>query len=266
MGTSVSNKGPGAGVSLDPAWLDSIEIPNQESEVKKTEEFIGGEISPPARFSSARRNMGEYVRSGNRDSLRKSIGHYSKTGMGGSSNIARRMRTSTKVATGFFNAFRSLRDDDLFELGKTIERLRHEGASANRIIDTVVENICPKGGSIDEISTRDSGKSALSDFLLNNPEADICKLTDDQIWTLTGMFLGNEVFNRIQLDIGQAFEKQNISIVDKITRMNDMRDYIKSEVAVQLDKVRNSGNATVNTQELFEKIIDRTFAVFEVEI
>ena len=29
MGTSASSTGPGAGVSLDPEWLDDIELPNQ---------------------------------------------------------------------------------------------------------------------------------------------------------------------------------------------------------------------------------------------
>lgn len=29
MGTSASSMGPGAGVSLDPEWLDDIELPNQ---------------------------------------------------------------------------------------------------------------------------------------------------------------------------------------------------------------------------------------------
>lgn len=31
MGTSASSMGPGAGVSLDPEWLDDIELPNQDN-------------------------------------------------------------------------------------------------------------------------------------------------------------------------------------------------------------------------------------------
>ena len=32
MGTSASSMGPGAGVSLDPEWLDDIKLPNQDNE------------------------------------------------------------------------------------------------------------------------------------------------------------------------------------------------------------------------------------------
>ena len=31
MGTSASSMGPRAGVSLDPEWLDDIELPNQDN-------------------------------------------------------------------------------------------------------------------------------------------------------------------------------------------------------------------------------------------
>ena len=80
MGTSASSKGPGAGVSFDPPWLNDIDVPGQDNQNNNVNLAIG--IAPEARFRSARRSMGEYVRSGSRDSARKSLGHYSKTGMG----------------------------------------------------------------------------------------------------------------------------------------------------------------------------------------
>ncbi len=266
MGTSASSKGPGAGVSLDPAWLDDIDIPNQNPSQEDTPVENSPIIAPPARFSNARRGMGEYVRTGSKEALRKSLGHYSKVGMGGSQNLARRMRTSSKVATGFVSAFRSLREESDFELGRVISDLRESGANANQIIDTVIDYVCPQGGSIDEISVRDSGRAALSEFMDVNPDADIAKLTDDQIWSLTGLFLGNEVFTRVQLDIGQAFEKQNVSYVERINRLYEMRDYIQSEISTQLNALRNKENQAINMEKLFEKTIQNTFEVYEVEV
>ena len=280
MGTSASSKGPGAGVSLDPEWLDDIELPNQDntqpdgqkhdniendnqSDKKEREKT---DIAPKFRFTSARRGMGEYVRSGSKDSLRKSLGHYSKTGMGGAKNLSRRMRTSTKVAANFFQTFQSLRDNANFSLGKILSELQGRGANANEIIDMIIDNVCPNGGSLDEVSCRDSGRFALSEFMSQNPEADISKLTDDQIWSLTGSFLGNEAFSRIQLDIGQAFEKQDISAVERVERMNEMKDYLQSEISGQLNKLRNSGNQTIDMQKLFQVAIKNTFEVYEVEV
>ena len=263
MGTSASSKGPGAGVSFDPPWLDDIDVYDQDKQ-NNVDPALG--IAPKARFGSARRCMGEYVRSGSRDSMRRSLGHYSKTGMGGAQNVARRMRTSTKIAASFFGTFRALRDDTSFPLGKKISELKDRGANASEIIDTIVGHVCPKGGSIDEVSCRDSGTSALSEFMDRNPDADFSNLSDDQIWSLTAMFLGNEAFSRIQLDIGQAFEKQNVPYVDRVIRLNDMREYIQSEIATQMDTLRKSADQNVDMNQLFQDTIRNTFEVFEVEV
>lgn len=263
MGTSASSKGPGAGVSFDPPWIDDIDVPGQD---KQGDVKPATGIAPKARFGSARRSMGDYVRSGSTDSARRALGHYSKTGMGGAQNVARRMRTSTRTASNFFSAFRSIRDDASFALGKEIENLKNRGANASEIIDAIVGHVCPKGGSVDEISCRDSGTSALSEFMDRNPDADFSSLSDDQIWSLTAIYLGNEIFNRIQMDIGQAFEKQDVPYVDRVMRLNDMREYIKSEIAMQMDALRKSADQNVDMNQLFQDTIKNTFEVFEVEV
>lgn len=264
MGTSASSKGPGAGVSFDPPWLNDIDVPGQDNQNNNVDPAVG--IAPKARFGSARRSMGEYVRSGSRDSARKSLGHYSKTGMGGAQNVARRMRTSTKTASNFFNIFRSLRDDNTFSLGREISELKNRGADASEIIDAIVSHVCPKGGSVDEVSCRDSGASALSEFMDRNPDADFGNLSDDQIWSLMAIYLGDEAYNRIQMDIGQAFEKQDVPYVDRVTRLNDMREYIQSEIAIQMDALRKTSDQNVNMNRFFQDTIKNTFEVFEVEV
>ncbi len=283
MGTSTSSMGPGAGVSLDPEWLDDIELPNQDntqsddynddnrenddqSDEKKADDNEKPDIAPKFRFASARRGMREYVRSGSKDSLRKSLGHYSKTGMGGAKNLSKRMHTSTKVAANFFHTFQSLRDNENFALGKILSELQGRGANANEIIDTIINNVCPNGGSLDEVSCRDSGRFALSEFMDQNPDADISKLTDDQIWSLTATFLGNEAFSRVQLDIGQSFEKQDVSAVERVNRMNEMKEYLQSEISVQLNRLRNSGSQMIDMEKLFQTAIKNTFEVYEVEV
>ena len=263
MGTSASSNGPGAGVSFDPPWLDDVEVPSQQKTEKQNEPFV---LAPRARFSSARRNMGEYVRSGDRDSIRKALGHYSKTGMGGAQNVAKRMRISTNVAANFFNTFQLLREDNEFALGRELKELQSQGANANQIIDAIVSHLCPAGGSLDEISCRDSGTAAISEFLVENPDADLLNLDDDQIWSLTATYLGNEVFNRTQLDIGQAFEKQDVSIEDRVIRLNEMREYIQSEIATQINKLRETADNKLDINKLLSDTIRNAFEVYEVEV
>ena len=151
-------------------------------------------------------------------------------------------------------------------LGKEISELKNRGADASEIIDAIVSHICPNGGSIDEVSCRDSGTSALSEFMDQNPDADFGNLSDDQIWSLTAIYLGNEAFNRIQMDIGQAFEKQDVPYVERVTRLNDMREYIQSEIAIQMDALRKTADQNVDMNQLFQDTIKNTFEVFEVEV
>lgn len=277
MGTSASSNGPGSGVSLDPAWLDDIDInesnlPQTNQPEENNQESIPSEeeqrpvIAPKGRFSNARRNISEYLRSGSKDSLRRSLGHYSKTGMGGAKALSQRMRASAKVGSNFYGVFRSLRDDPEFALGKVLSELQTQGADAQQIISTIVDYVCPSGGSIDEISTRNSAMVSLSEYLEKYPNVDFEKLSDDQMWELTSAYVGNEIFNRVQMDIGQSFEKADIPYPDRIIRLNDMKDFIQAEVAVQFNKIRDTESQSVNVQKLIQDTIRSTFEVYEEEV
>lgn len=277
MGTSASSNGPGSGVSLDPAWLDDIDInesnlPQTNQPEENNQKSVSSEeeqrlvIAPKGRFSNARRNIGEYLRSGSKDSLRRSLGHYSKTGMGGAKALSQRMRASAKVGSNFYGVFRSLRDDPEFALGKVLSELQTQGADAQQIISTIVDYVCPSGGSIDEISTRNSAMVSLSEYLEKYPDVDFEKLSDDQMWELTSAYVGNEIFNRVQMDIGQSFEKADIPYPDRIIRLNDMKDFIQAEVAVQFNKIRDTESQSVNVQKLIQDTIRSTFEVYEEEV
>ena len=66
--------------------------------------------------------------------------------------------------------------------------------------------------------------------------------------------------------IGQAFEKQDVPYVERVTRLNDMREYIQSEIAIQMDALRKTADRNVNMYKLFQDTIKNTFEVFEVEV
>lgn len=276
MGTSASSNGPGSGIPLDPAWLDDIDYNGGDSfgegQLDENSSDVSQDtlntlkVAPRGRFSSARRNMREYVRSGSSDSLRQSLGHYSRTGMGGAKALSHRMRASAKVGSNFYGAFRSLRDDPEFALGKVLSDLKAQGANAHQIISTIVGQVCPNGGSIDEVSLRNSATAALSEYLEEHPTVDFCRLSDDQMWELTGTYVGNEIFERVQMDIGQAFEKNDITVSERIIRMNNMRAFIQADVAVQLNKIRETELKTVNIEKLIQRTIQATFEVYEEEV
>lgn len=270
MGTSASSNGPGPGVSFDPPWLDDINSGEKETPgIENTENDKLNQnsiIAPKARFGNARRALGDYVRSGSRNALRKSLGHYSKTGMGGAKNISRRMRSSVRIASNMFNTFQALRNGDEFELGRTLSELKQRGADAAQIVDAIVKYVCPTGGSLDEALSRRSASVALTEFLSKNPYADFLQLSEDEIWKLTSSYLGIEVFHRIQTDIGQAFEKADIPYPERIERMNEMREFIQVEISTQMNKIRSTNDQKINIEKLFSQTIRNTFETYEVEI
>jgi hypothetical protein len=270
MGTSASHQGPKSGVSFDPPWLndiDSPEVPVLPMQNPQTPTAVPL-IAPPARFKSARIDMGNYIRSGNRESLTRSLGHYSRTGMGGAHNVARRMGHSASIASKLYTSFSSLSQGNEPTIKKIINDYWSTKTDVYGLIDAIAEYICTNGGSLDETSACDSVSSALSDLFDKCPDIEITALSDDIVWSLVSSFLGYEAFSRIQLDIGRGFETTDISLADRVTRLNDMREYLESEISSQINVIRNEiGNKQPSDlQKAMMTAIERTFKVFEVTV
>lgn len=270
MGTSASHNGPKSGVSFDPPWLDDIDgsegpsIPLENPQITQP----APPLSPPARFRGARTNMGDYIRSGSRESLARSLGHYSRTGMGGAQSVANRMRHSASVASKLYSSFAALRQGNEPTISSIIRNYRAANTDVYGLIDAIAEYICSAGGSLDETSSQDSVSLALSDLFDKNPDIDITALSDDNIWSLVSSFLGYEAFSRIQLDIGQGFETNNVPLNDRIVRLNDMREYLEAEISSQIGIIRNEiGNKpSSDLPRIMMTAIERTFKVFEVTV
>lgn len=270
MGTSASHNGPKSSVSFDPPWLDDIdnpEVPVSPTQNPQTTPAVPP-LAPPARFRSARRSMGDYIRSGNRESLTRSLGHYSRTGMGGAQNVANRMRHSASVASKLYSSFSSLREGNEPTISSIISNYRAANTDVYGLIDAIANYICNDGGSLDETSPRNSVSSALSDLFDKNPYVDITTLSDDSVWSLVSSFLGYEAFSRIQLDIGQGFETADVSLTDRVTRLNDMREYLESEISSQIGVMRNEirNKPPSDLQKVMMTAVERTFKVFEVTV
>jgi len=276
MGTSASSNGPNGGVSFDPPWLDDIEIPGSsmppdspnENAPNLPDEHIDpskDSIAPPRRFSNARRALSDYTRSGDSDSLRKALGHYSRTGMGGARNVANRMRTSTKSASALFGVLRSAREGADPEIKEWVSALTSRNASASEIADEIISMVTPLGGSIDETSCKESMAQALYNIIAKNPQIDLLNLSDNNIWNLIESFLGYEAFKRLCLDIGQSFEKSSLTPTVKVYRMNEMHRYLEAEIYVQVEKLReNNKNATSNQlNDILQDALSSTFYVYE---
>ena len=101
MGTSGSVSGAGKGSPLVPDWVEQVE--NADGAEPDATNQEGPKPAIPitthGRLAAARRSLGEYVKTGNRDSLQKGVAHYVRTGRGGSALATRRSAGSSRRAS-----------------------------------------------------------------------------------------------------------------------------------------------------------------------
>jgi len=193
------------------------------------------------------------------------VGQYSRTGMGGAANVAARMRTSTRAGAGLGSLLQAARDRTDPLINQWMDALRATNPSAQTVIDAIVAQIVPEGGSVDEESAKDSMAQALSELTVLDPDVDLLALQDAQIWTLMQLYLGHEACNRMYADIGQLFEGAGFDPATIVQRTNEMRSFLKNAVAAQLQILRQAApNPTRQQLEmLLREAVQTTFAVFE---
>lgn len=284
MGTSGSSNGPGPGVPFDPPWLDDIETPKLGDEQPQDDQGpddsgLGDgqpelpaerpanppKVAPSRRFANARRALGNFARTGSKDAFRRALGHYSRTGMGGARSVANRMRTSVRTGASAFGFLQAAREKTNPAINDWVDALTARNASAQEIADEIVRNTTPTGGSTDEAASKESMAQAIKDLLVKYPDINLLNLNDDNIWELIESFLGYEAFHRLSLDIGQVFEDPSISPRTRVTRMREMRDYLRAELSAQVEALRRSKPHATSSQlqSVLQGAIENTFLVYE---
>jgi len=285
MGTSTSSSGPGPGVSLDPPWLDAIgggDAGGESNDVPGDsgpggQEGAPGEgerpqdasppphLAPARRFASAKRDLSKFASNGDTRSLGRGIGHYSRSGMGGSRQAANRMRASTRAGAGLVSFLEQVRDGATAEARRWVDELVAGAPSADAVVDAIVEAVMPAGGSADEESIRDSMAVALSELMVISPECDVLLMSVEDTWTLMQLYLSREVCNRLRFDMGQLLESAKLNPAVSVQRELEMRQFVRNEISVQLAELRGgTPNPTQGQLDgLMQEALRLTFAVYE---
>jgi len=275
VGTSTSSAGPLAGASLDPPWLDDIaeEIggggsipPDDEEEVTSPAGAAG--VAPPARYGDARRELGKYLKNGDTQHLRKALGHYSSRGSGGAKAAASRMRASTRAGATLFSFLNAVSQGSSAEARRWVEDLRATNPSAEDVVDAIVRELAPAGGSADEESFRDAMAQALSELISDDPSIDPLSMGIDHIWELMKGYLATEAANRLCFDLGPIFESAQLDPRTVVIREREMRRFIKNEIGLHVDLLRGT-NANPTRRQLdsiLQEALKMTFELFEADL
>jgi hypothetical protein len=104
---------------------------------------------------------------------------------------------------------------------------------------------------------------AISELIVLQPNIELLRMSDEDTWTLLQLFLGHEVCNRLEFDIGQFFESAKLDPHAAVKREMEMRDFVRNEVGVQLSKLRDvTPNPT--RQQLDKLVQDAVLTTLEV--
>lgn len=247
----------------------NIDVDNEIEETESADEHsepssqdIQNPVAQPNRFGPAKRCLSDFGRTGDPASMRKGVGKFIKKGYGGKRTATKRLSGTIKNAQALFDV---LSTSLLPENKSLLNLLDLKGYSAFEIMDAVVEAIVPVDGTQDTESSRASIKDALSEVLSAFPDADLTSLNQEQKERAIEHFVGNDVYRRIELDLGAHIRKKAPDTKSAMSRMKDIKNYAKETVAASFKKLRDSGQrlTATNVSSITKQAISETCSIFE---
>lgn len=281
MGTSTSSKGGGPRSPFDPEWLegapgggdtgadDNDDAPGDghsgapgeddapQSEIEPS--HLVPAANPARRFAGARVAMSGALGGGGRDGFKTAAKRMVSRGMGGAARAANTMRATAQGAGALGHFLTQARDGTDSGIVNWVQRARAANLSANDLILEVVREVIPQSGSIDEDSIRNAATETLSMLYETSPDVDIFNLSDQQIADIVGFTVANDICNRVDLLLGQSYEKLKYTPQQVQLCRNDIREYVRGLVRVEIDKL---GTRPVDAHSLAREVLAATLEVF----
>lgn len=256
MGTSASSRGPGPGVPIVPPWVQDPATP------PGTPLPTDPPIAPPGRFRPARTALGRFGGSGRQEDLRRGLGHYVRSGMGGAGNATARMGSTAARAGALYGALQDLAAGEaLAEYG--LDEAQLQGLTQAEIIDRLVDALCPADGTQEAEASRDSAARALAECV--GDDDDVRDLPQERIDQVVRDFLGNEIANQVALDVGLAVLQKAPNAKTGQQRLEEMQDYVRQELGRRYDERRalNGRLDRESAARLGREVMADAFDVFE---
>lgn len=277
MGTSTSSKGPLGNVPLIPAWVSPVEPIQDETEFTQPDlllpfaddpvpsniiPFPTLELAPMRRFAGARTKLGHFAKTGERESLKRGVAHYVK-GMGGATTAAHRMGRTAQTVAALWNTLNAIQNNDTALQVLNIDSL--QGYSTEDICDKIIDVISPLDGILDAELSRKSLGCAMRDLLTMHPDVDLQKLTLSQINLLIERYIANDIFQRLELDVGRSVMASAPTPTHGIQRLEEIRNYIQSGVTSCLQDLYTNGKSISqqNAESFAARILEDTYYIFE---
>lgn len=272
MGTSTSSSGGRSGSPFDPEWLTPDRAAPASSgggvESDLGDDEAGGasdklpsasSLAPSGRFGPARSKMGAYLKDGNPDDRRGAVKSMISKGMGGASRAASTMRSTARGAGALGQFLVAAREGTDQRVTDWVTRCRAANLSASDLTLEILREVISESGSIDEESLRDAGAEAMAKLYENHPDIDIFALTDAQIAEVMGLTIANQICQRIDMQLGQSYEKLKHDPAVIQERRADIKEWVWAEVRVVLEQKQA---AHLDPKNLAESVLQSALEVF----
>jgi len=293
MGTSNSYGGPGGGTPLIPTWLADGDAgipappldgnnpkdgttndsnnntnPNGNNALPPSALVDRPEIQPGplGRFTSARTNFTQFVKSGGRDrgKLGKSISTYVSKSNGGARNASKRMGSSRRATTNLLNFFSVVQNQGLTAALQSLNLGALVGKSVEEVFLGLANYVCPDGGNVDEGIARSAFIETIAE-LAGNGITNIDALTPEQMQTVLEIFATHAIEERLCNDIGTkiCIASENIQTLEKVQAQ--LHDFIKRSVsdAFTQANLKLKSMTTDKSQSLVDGIYESAFGILQ---
>jgi hypothetical protein len=133
------------------------------------------------------------------------------------------------------------------------------------VVNAVVEAVRPIDGTQDAEAGRAAIRDALSELLTRFPEADLLNLSDEQRAFAIERYVALDVYRRFDLDVGKTIREKAPSATTALSRLKQVRDYVKETVAASFRRLRDAGKVITagRVGALVREALKETFEVFE---
>ena len=285
MGTSTSSSGGKAGSPFDPEWLSSdtsgggaaggdgpaepgLDGGDESSEASDAgiadaqageAAAVDGAFAPSRRYADARIKMSTFLGGGGSESLRSAAKSMVTKGMGGSRRAASTMRGTAQGAGALGQFLASARDRSDPRVADWVDRTRQANLAADDLILELVKEVMPDTGSVDDESLRNAAAEALGLLYELNPDIDIFNLSDAQIHDVMAITIANDVCNRMDLQLGQTYEKLKYDAQQIQVYRKDVKEYVQSEVRVVMERLGRTG---LDPKRLARDVLQSAMEVF----
>lgn len=271
MGTSKAYGGPTNG--LVPDFVDNppaptLPLPNDLPADGDIQNGTSNPDNTPPDSSGAsplrvpKGNFTRYVRTGSRSALGKAVAGYVRNGTGGASRASRRMGSSRVVASGLLGILGNFQQNGA---SQALQRFNLESLAsqpASTVFLSLVEFLCPPGGSVDEGIARQAMLDTIAD-MSEAGEGNFDTLMPEQLQEMFIGFIVHSIEGRLMADIGKNAIKlpSDVQAIEGIQEV--MHDFIDGAVRTQLRSDLDDASGLAGSQ-IDDKVGDIYEKAFEL--